>query len=63
VKVLIALAVFCTYGLQFFVCLEICWDGLKEYYKGSRLAEYVVRTALVTATGQFPSTLFYFTDN
>lgn len=51
VKVLIALAVFCTYGLQFFVCLEICWDGVKDYYKGSLLANYVVRTVLVTTTG------------
>ncbi|XP_065348596.1 proton-coupled amino acid transporter-like protein pathetic [Cloeon dipterum] len=50
VKILIALAVFCTYGLQFFVCLEICWDGIKDYYKSSRLANYVLRTALVTLT-------------
>ncbi|XP_059469500.1 proton-coupled amino acid transporter-like protein pathetic [Neocloeon triangulifer] len=50
VKILIALAVFCTYGLQFFVCLEICWDGVKDRYKGSRIAEYVLRTVLVTLT-------------
>ncbi|KAI8115481.1 Proton-coupled amino acid transporter-like protein pathetic [Lucilia cuprina] len=30
VKVLIALAVFCTFGLQFYVCLEIVWDSIKE---------------------------------
>lgn len=30
VKVLIALAVYCTFGLQFFVCLEIVWDAIKE---------------------------------
>jgi len=30
VKILIALAVYCTFGLQFYVCLEIVWDGIKE---------------------------------
>lgn len=30
VKILIALAVYCTFGLQFYVCLEIVWDGIKD---------------------------------
>ncbi|KAE8742427.1 hypothetical protein FOCC_FOCC012038 [Frankliniella occidentalis] len=51
VKVFIALAVFCTYGLQWFVCLEIVWDGLKErYQKKAVLAEYIVRVILVVSS-------------
>ncbi|XP_067001806.1 proton-coupled amino acid transporter-like protein pathetic [Anabrus simplex] len=51
VKILIALAVFCTYGLQYYVCLEIAWNGLKHRYpKNPLLMEYVIRTALVTAS-------------
>jgi len=47
VKILVALAVFCTYGLQYYVCLEIVWNGLKDRYsKNARFAEYVVRTLL-----------------
>lgn len=52
VKVLIGLAVFCTYGLQWFVCLEIVWNGLKErYQKKAVLAEYIVRVILVVSSG------------
>lgn len=44
VKILIALAVFCTFGLQFFVCLEIVWDGIKErFVKRPTLVNYVTR--------------------
>ncbi|XP_019894234.1 proton-coupled amino acid transporter-like protein pathetic [Musca domestica] len=50
VKVLIALAVFCTFGLQFYVCLEIVWDSIKEKCtKRPILVNYVLRTVLVTA--------------
>ncbi|XP_017862531.1 PREDICTED: proton-coupled amino acid transporter-like protein pathetic [Drosophila arizonae] len=50
VKVLIALAVYCTFGLQFFVCLEIVWDGIKERCtKRPIFVNYVLRTVLVTA--------------
>lgn len=50
VKVLISLAVYCTFGLQFFVCLEIIWDGIKEKCKKRpTLVNYVLRTVLVTA--------------
>ncbi|EEB18936.1 proton-coupled amino acid transporter, putative [Pediculus humanus corporis] len=49
VKILIALAVFCTYGLQFYVCLEITWNAIKDYFqKNQKFWEYVVRTLLVT---------------
>ncbi|EDW69633.1 proton-coupled amino acid transporter-like protein pathetic isoform X1 [Drosophila virilis] len=50
VKVLIALAVYCTFGLQFYVCLEIVWDGIKEKCtKRPTFVNYVLRTVLVTA--------------
>lgn len=44
VKVLIALAVFCTFGLQFYVCLEIVWDSIKEKCtKRPTFVNYVLR--------------------
>lgn len=50
VKILIALAVFCTFGLQFYVCLEIGWDALKtRFTKRPLLINYMMRTILVTA--------------
>lgn len=50
VKVLIALAVFCTFGLQFYVCLEIGWDAIKNRFtKRPMLVNYMMRTVLVTA--------------
>ncbi|KAG7202343.1 hypothetical protein KM043_018671 [Ampulex compressa] len=49
VKILIALAVYCTFGLQFYVCLDIAWNGLKErFQKKPMLANYILRTAMVT---------------
>lgn len=49
VKILISLAVFCTFGLQFYVCLDIAWNGIKEHFpKKPLLANYVLRTVLVT---------------
>uniref|UniRef100_A0A1B6DLW5 Amino acid transporter transmembrane domain-containing protein n=1 Tax=Clastoptera arizonana TaxID=38151 RepID=A0A1B6DLW5_9HEMI len=49
VKILIGLGVLCTYGLQYYVCLEIVWNGLKDRYKhNARFYEYVVRTVLTT---------------
>lgn len=50
VKILIALAVFCTFGLQFYVCLEIGWDTIKsKFTKRPLLINYMMRTILVTA--------------
>lgn len=50
VKVCIALAVYCTFGLQFFVCLEIGWNSIKENFtERPTLVNYVMRTVLVTA--------------
>ncbi|XP_024936613.1 proton-coupled amino acid transporter-like protein pathetic isoform X2 [Cephus cinctus] len=49
VKILIALAVYCTFGLQFYVCLEIAWKGLKDrFQKKPMIMNYVLRTLLVT---------------
>lgn len=44
VKILIALAVYCTFGLQFFVCLEIVWNGIKDRFeKRPLLVNYITR--------------------
>ncbi|XP_011869233.1 PREDICTED: proton-coupled amino acid transporter 4 [Vollenhovia emeryi] len=51
VKILIALAIFCTYGLQYYVCLDIVWNGVKHRFeKKPLLANYIIRTLLVTGT-------------
>lgn len=50
VKVLIGLAVFFTFGLQFYVCLEIGWDFIKDKFtKRPLMVNYMMRTVLVTA--------------
>lgn len=51
VKILIALAVYCTFGLQFYVCLDIAWIGIKDKFKKRpMLVNYTMRTILVTAS-------------
>ncbi|CAH0765622.1 unnamed protein product [Bemisia tabaci] len=48
-NIFVAIAVFCTFGLQFFVCLEIGWDSVKGYFpKRQRFYNYIVRTVLVS---------------
>ena len=48
----IGLAVYCTFGLQFYVCLDIAWRGVKErFQKQPILANYAIRTVLVTGSG------------
>lgn len=50
VKISIAIAVYCTFGLQFYVCVEIVWNGIKDKFtKRPDLADYIMRTLLVTA--------------
>ncbi|CAH1647665.1 unnamed protein product [Spodoptera littoralis] len=50
VKISIAIAVYCTYGLQFFVCVEIMWNSIKDKFtKRPDLADYIMRTIMVTA--------------
>lgn len=49
VKILIGLAVYGTFGLQFYVCLEIGWDAIKDKFTSRpTLVNYVMRTVLVT---------------
>lgn len=51
VKILIALAVYCTYGLQFYVCLEIGWNAVKNTFtKRPVVSEYALRTFLIALT-------------
>ncbi|KAJ8985559.1 hypothetical protein NQ317_019943 [Molorchus minor] len=48
VNIIIGLAVFCTFGLQFYVCIDIAWNGIKNrYQKHEKLAQYVMRTIMV----------------
>lgn len=54
VKILIALAVYCTFGLQFYVCLDIAWNGIKDrFQKKPLLANYILRTVMVTGAGMY----------
>lgn len=47
-NILIGLAVFFTFGLQFYVCLDIAWNGLKDRFtKNPVLAQYITRTVMV----------------
>lgn len=49
VKILISLAVYCTFGLQFYVCLDIGWNAIKDrFQKKPMLANYIMRTVMVT---------------
>lgn len=48
VKILIGLAVFFTFGLQFYVCLDIGWNGIKHRCrKHPTLFNYIMRTVMV----------------
>lgn len=49
VKIAIAVAVYCTYGLQFFVCVDIAWSCIKhKFTQRPELADYIMRTVMVT---------------
>lgn len=51
VKLMIAAAIFFTYGLQFYVPMEIIWKNIKHRFGARKLAaEYAVRVALVIFT-------------
>lgn len=53
VKVMIAVAIFFTYGLQFYVPMEIIWKSIGHRFGAHKLAaEYIVRVVLVLATGE-----------
>ncbi|KPJ06322.1 Proton-coupled amino acid transporter 4 [Papilio machaon] len=49
VQIAIAIAVYCTFGLQFFVCIEIMWNCIKDKFtKHPVMADYAMRTVMVT---------------
>ncbi|XP_043278035.1 proton-coupled amino acid transporter-like protein pathetic isoform X2 [Venturia canescens] len=51
VQLMIATAIFLTYGLQFYVPMEIIWKNFKRHFGARRLwAEYSVRLCLVLFT-------------
>lgn len=51
VKVMIAIAIFFTFALQFYVPVEIIWNKIKgNFTKYSLHAEYSLRILLVTLT-------------
>lgn len=51
VKVMIAVAIFLTYGLQFYVPFEIIWKNLKIHFGARKLyAEIALRIILVILT-------------
>ncbi|XP_067003578.2 proton-coupled amino acid transporter-like protein pathetic isoform X2 [Anabrus simplex] len=51
VKIMIALAIFFTYGLQFYVPREIIWNSLKQHFPSHKTtAEYSIRILLVLGT-------------
>ncbi|XP_023028337.1 proton-coupled amino acid transporter-like protein pathetic [Leptinotarsa decemlineata] len=50
VNILIGAAVFCTFGLQFYVCLEIGWNAVKDRYTNNpTMAQYILRTVMVVS--------------
>lgn len=50
-KLMIAVAIFLTYGLQFYVPMEIIWKNLKQYFSSRKLlGEYLVRMLMVIFT-------------
>jgi proton-coupled amino acid transporter len=52
VKVMIAVSIFLTYALQFYVPMEIIWKSIGDRFGAYKLtAEYFVRGFLVLATG------------
>lgn len=50
VKIMIAIAVFLTYALQFYVPMEIIWKAMKNSYQNPKMAERVIRYSLIVLT-------------
>lgn len=50
VQLLVGIGIFCSFTLQFFVCLEIVWNGIKDNFKKkATLVNYSLRTFMVFA--------------
>jgi proton-coupled amino acid transporter len=50
VKLMIAIAIFLTYALQFYVPMEIIWKNIKGNFNHHKMAaEYTLRIALVVS--------------
>lgn len=50
-KIFIGLAVLVTFGLQFYVCLDIAWTSMKSHFTSRpTVANYILRTLLVIAS-------------
>jgi len=50
---MIGVAIFFTYGLQFYVPMEIIWKSIGPRFGAHKLvAEYIIRGVLVLATGE-----------
>lgn len=61
VRLFVGLAVFCTFCLQFFVCLDIGWSFIKDRYsKNAKLANYITRTVLVVSSGKLKLFNYFF---
>jgi proton-coupled amino acid transporter len=53
---MMALAIFLSYGLQFYVPVGILWPPIKDKFsteKSQKIAELLIRTALVFITCKF----------
>lgn len=51
-KLSVAIVIFFTYALQFYVAMELIWRGVGGYFSESKknIAEYTLRTILVVLT-------------
>nr|CAH7758172.1 unnamed protein product [Callosobruchus chinensis] len=51
VNIFIGLAVFCSIGVQFFVCHEIAYEPIAEKYGRTLIVDYVIRTIIIVTAG------------
>lgn len=53
---MIAVAIFLTYALQFYVPMNIIWANIRDHFseKTKTLAEYTTRFSMIVSTGCHP---------